>query len=146
MGMNYVFAASGAVCAGIILYAIYRKMKGDPSDGLEVFETKILQSDDLRSWVQQNSSAQSLSVYLLYGNKGHLAGDVGQQGAEILKYMERNTKVFSRFDDFIVQLLFNDETNAVEKYRIITFEDVAKDLNDIFEGYHFYSSGIIKLV
>lgn len=146
MGWNYFFVASGVACAGIILYAVYRKMKEDPSNKPEVYETKILKSDDLRTWVQQNSSAQSLSVYLLYGNKGRLAGDAGQQGAEILKYMEQNTKVFSGFDDFIVQLLFNEKTNTVKNYRIITFEDVADDLNDIFEGHHFYSRGIIKLI
>lgn len=146
MGWNYFFAASGAACAGMILYAVYQKMKEKSGSRPEVYETKILKSEDLRTWVQQNSSAQSLSVYLLYGTKSRLAGDAGQQGVEILKYMERNTNVFSGFDEFIVQLLFNEKNRTVENYRIITFEDVSKELNDIFEKHHFYSRGIIKLI
>lgn len=148
MGWNYFFAASGAACAAIVFLALCRKMKEGSGSGLqvEVYETKILETEDLRTWVWQNRSDRPLEVYLLYGNKGRLAGNADQRSAEILKYMEQKTKVFSRFDDFIVQLLFDEKNHNVEKYRIITFKDVAKDLNDIFEKNRFYREGIIHLV
>jgi len=146
MGWSYLFAASGAACAGIVVYAIYKKMKEDDNNNkIEVFETKRLEIDDLKSWIQQNSFSRPIGIYLIYGSKGRLAVEGSQDKNQILEYLKKNTKVFSRFDDFIVQLVFNENTSTVEKYRIITFQDLAKDLNDTLEKYHFFSSGIIKL-
>lgn len=143
MEWTHWLPVSGVVGVGIIIYAIYRKMK---KGELDVFKTEELKIDDLKTWVEDNDPSHNTAVYLFYGSEGHLMADSAQIEKNLINFLKRKDEsIFDQSNDFIAQILYNEDASSVKKCRIIVFNKVEKALNDIFEENHFYSKGLIRL-